>query len=265
MVETLNTFEAKDSTPEGHNEEMLARAAELENPTQVNELEAANRPEWLPEKFKSPEDMAKAYAELEKKQSSPKDEAKEEGTPEDTPDPEEASASEVAEVLDKAGVDFNSLQDEYNANGGLTQEGYEKLEKAGFPKSLVDSWIQGQEAMAQTITASVYETVGGEQQYQEMLSWAGDTLTDSEINAFNRQVDSGDPDLVRFAVQGLNARYRSEAGNTPKLVKGEAAAATSGAFQSVAELTAAMRDPRYDNDPAYRKNVADRLARSNVF
>ena len=31
----------------------------------------SERPEWLPEKFESAEDMAQAYAELEKKQSEP--------------------------------------------------------------------------------------------------------------------------------------------------------------------------------------------------
>ena len=34
-----------------------------------------SRPEWLPEKFKSAEDLAKAYSELEKKQSAPTEEA----------------------------------------------------------------------------------------------------------------------------------------------------------------------------------------------
>ena len=33
------------------------------------------RPDWLPEKFKSAEDLAKAYSELEKKQSAPTEEA----------------------------------------------------------------------------------------------------------------------------------------------------------------------------------------------
>ena len=34
----------------------------------------AARPDWLPEKFNSPEDLAKSYTELEKKLSAPKDE-----------------------------------------------------------------------------------------------------------------------------------------------------------------------------------------------
>jgi hypothetical protein len=35
------------------------------------------RPDWLPEKFTSPQDLAKSYAELEKKLSSPEDNASE--------------------------------------------------------------------------------------------------------------------------------------------------------------------------------------------
>lgn len=266
MVDQLNTFVEKDNTPEGHNEAMLAKASQLENPTQVEELpQVSDRPEWLPEKFNSAEDMAKAYAELEKKLSQPKDQtpAAKEATKEDQAPNEEAA--QVANVLENAGINFDSLQQEYETNGGLSAESYEQLQKAGFPRSIVDSWIAGQEAVSQDITQSVFESVGGESQYEALMGWAGQNLSTAEINAFNRQVDSGDPDLVRFAVQGLNARYRSEVGNEPRLIKGAAATTSSGAFQSSAELTAAMRDPRYAQDPAYRRQVAERLAKSDVF
>ena len=42
------------------------------------------------------------------------------------------------------------------------------------------------------------------------------------------------------------------------------AARTLDGFRSQAEVVAAMNDPRYDNDPAYRQDVYDKLERSNV-
>jgi len=75
---------------------------------------------------------------------------------------------------------------------------------------------------------------------------------------------SQDPNMIRLAIQGLNARYRSEA--EPSLLQGGTGTVSSGGrFESNAELTAAMSDPRYSKDPAYRQQVADKLARSSLF
>lgn len=258
MADQLNTFNETPETPEGHEEAMLAKAEQLE---QTND---SSRPDWLPEKFKSVEDMAQAYSALEKKLSSKQEDQTKEAQEDKEPTPN-AEATEVVDVLDKAGLDFDVFQQEYTENGGLSADAYNALEEAGFPKSLVDSWIAGQEALAQDMTQSVYQTVGGQEQYSEMVQWAAQSLPPAEVEAFNQAVETGDANIVSFAVQGLYARYRSEAGAPPKLVQGEASPTSSGAFNSAAELTVAMRDPRYHNDPAYRKSVADRLARSNVF
>lgn len=258
MTESVNTFNDTPGSPEGHDEAMLAKAEQLEK---VNDPQ---RPDWLPEKFKSVEDMAQAYSELEKKLGSKQPDADAPKEEEQAPAPE-ADATEVAEVLDKAGLDFTTFQEEYTQNGGLSDDAYSALEEAGFPKSLVDSWIAGQEALAQDMTQSVYETVGGQEEYSQMIEWASQNLPPNDVDAFNASVETGDPNLTKFAVQGLYARYRSEAGSAPKLIKGEAAPTSSGAFNSAAELTAAMRDPRYHTDPAYRQSVAEKLSRSNVF
>jgi len=261
MAETLNTYTETEPTEEqkAHEQAMLDKVAQSEQAGQ-------ERPDWLPEKFNSVEDMAKAYGELEKKLSSPStDTETKEETTEETPDPETASASEVADVLNKSGVDFDTLQNEFNENGGLNEDSYKKLEEAGFSKTLVDSWIAGQQALATDIHEQIFGTVGGEENYNQMIEWAGDNLPPSEIDAFNKAVDSGDINMINFAVNGLTARYRSEVGTEPRLLQGETNGTSGGSFQSAAELTAAMRDPRYQSDPAYRRMVSDKLSRSNVF
>lgn len=266
MANTLNTFqEENNAEPAEHTAAMLAKAEQIEANNRGEE-----RPEWLPEKFKSVEDMAKAYGELEKKLSSPSSEETGENTEttevkEETTEVAEADASEVAETLSKAGVDFDSLQSQYTEKGELDEASYKKLEEAGFPKTLVDSWIAGQQALVSDIHQQVYGSVGGVDNYNQMLEWAGDNLPPAEIEAFNKAVDSDDINMVNFAVNGLSARYRSEVGTEPKLVQGETAGTSGGSYQSAAELTAAMRDPRYQSDPAYRRAVSEKLSRSNVF
>ena len=263
MAETLNTYKETAPTEEqkNHEQAMLEKVAQSEQAGQ-------ERPDWLPEKFTSVEDMAKAYGELEKKLGSTTETENKTETPEEkqeTPEVDTASASEVADVLDKAGVDFDTLQNEFNENGGLNEDSYKKLEEAGFPKSLVDTWIAGQQALATDIHEQIFGTVGGEENYNQMIEWAGDNLPPSDIDAFNKAVDSGDINMINFAVNGLTARYRSEVGTEPRLLQGETNGTSGGSYQSAAELTAAMRDPRYQSDPAYRRSVSDKLSRSNVF
>ena len=258
MAETLNTHEEEKTDAHAeHDKEMVEKAEQLES--------NSNRPEWLPEKFKSAEELVASYQELEKKLGQPKQEAEETITEEERETIQEQE-TEVAKVMDKAGLDFATFQKEYDENGELSTGAYEALNKAGFPKTLVDTWIQGQQALQTDMNNQVYSSVGGKEAYDTMLDWAKDNLPETDIAAFNTSVESGEPNLVKFAVQGLNARYRSEVGGQePQLTQGTVNGSSGGSFQSAAELTAAMRDSRYSNDPAYRKSVADKLSRSSVF
>ena len=252
MAEAINTYQEPEAESQEHVKEMLEK---VEGSQQDPE-----RPEWLPQKFKSPEDMAKAYSQLESKLG----QGQQEQDQEEVETTGEETASDVAELLDDKGLDFDVFQQEYDENGELSDDAYAALEEAGFPRSVVDTWIQGQDALASQMTGEMYNIVGGQEDYNNMVSWAADTLPESEIDAFNATMTSQDPNMIRLAIQGLNARYRSEA--EPSLLQGGTGAVSSGGrFESNAELTAAMSDPRYSKDPAYRQQVADKLARSSLF
>ena len=97
------------------------------------------------------------------------------------------------------------------------------------------------------------------------MEWAATTLSEADQEAFNSAVDGGDMGTAMFAIEGLAARYRSEAGVEPNLVGGEPSSNSVGAFNSLAELTSAMSDPRYEKDSAYRDQVARRLQQSSIF
>ena len=126
MVDAVNTYE--ESVEDGqHTLNMLEKAERLENPN------VSDRPEWLPEKFDSVEDMASAYTSLEQKMGS-QDEQEEEQEEE----LEEGGVEEIANELEERGVDFDALSDEFMEHGGLTEESYEALLEAGIPRNMVD-------------------------------------------------------------------------------------------------------------------------------
>jgi hypothetical protein len=227
-----------------------------------------DRPEWLPEKFKSAEDLAKAYGELEKKLGSrTQGDAPAKEEPADDTEDESKSAEETArEATEKAGLDFDDLSNSYWENGSLSDDQYAKLEKAGIPKALVDSYISGQQALLDATRSQVFNSVGGENNYNSMTEWASENLSKDEIRAYNNAVNGGDITSAMMAVKGLKARFDAEVGFEPaREVKGETAKAGASVYRSIAELQVDMSNPKYQNDPAFRRDVERKLARSDIF
>jgi len=216
---------------------------------QLGEETQSERPEWLPEKFASPEDMAKAYGELEGKLSGS----------------EESTQSEPVEPSDS----FNAItaaSDEFTESGQLSDETFKSLEDAGLPRDLVEAYIQGQQALAASQANSVYDAVGGEESYKAMAEWATENLDQSAQDAFNQIVESGSIEQAKVAAQGLFAQYRSATGGSePKLAQGSTTGNTVTPFYSSKSLTDAMADPRYKHDSGYQAEVHRRLAVSDIL
>ena len=220
--------------------------------------ETQERPEWLPEKFKSAEDMANAYAELEKRMGAG---AKEDTEEQPQEQQEDNDQPEEAPNYNQAVVDASQ---EFFANDGqLSEETYKKLEEVGLPKDLVDSYAAGQQALMQSEEAQIQGVANG--QYDEMAEWANDNLPQEEIDAFDEAVVNGTVQQAKLAVQGLYARYQNSVGSTPKLTQGAVAGTSTMPFKSMQELARAQSDPRYrSGDKAYHEEIDRRLAVSNI-
>tara|TARA_B100001142_G_scaffold94267_2_gene96082 strand:- start:5615 stop:6382 length:768 start_codon:yes stop_codon:yes gene_type:complete len=210
------------------------------------------RPEWLPEKFQSPEDLARAYSELERKQSQPQQQ-------------QEATQEEAKQAVESAGIDFDSLSDEFAENGELSQQSYDDLAKAGIPNEIVNSYIQAQTAQMEVAQSKVYDSVGGQDAYQSMISWAGEALSESEIDAYNAAVNSNDMAQVELAVNGLKSRFSLSEGQEPTTSISGNVSAPGGAYRSLAELMDDMQSPKYRDDSAFRSDVEAKLSRSNIL
>ena len=108
------------------------------------------------------------------------------------------------------------------------------------------------------------EMVGGEKAYKSMLEWAGSNFSKDEIEMYDGIMNEGNPSAIFFAVQALQARYNDGVGSDGQTLTGRGAENTDDSFKSQAELVAAMSDPRYDRDPAYRADLMRRLENSDV-
>lgn len=227
----------------------------------VEENVTQSKPEGLPEKFNSVEDLAKSYAELEKKLGDNKEEAPKE----DAPKEQTKSDLDIAEkAVESAGLNMDSLASEYNEKGELDAKSYEALEKAGIPKDYVNQFIEGQKAIADQQATSIKDMVGGADAYAEMSNWAADNMSEEEKTAYNTAVNSKDIETAKLAVVGLKAKFEKANGNEPNLVEGKGTITGQDGYKSWAEVTAAMSDDRYQKDPAYQAMVQEKLANSDL-
>lgn len=215
------------------------------------------RPEWLPEKFKTPEEMANAYKSLESKLGTKE--------PEAPAEPEAAKPEEVAEELSSRGLDLATFADEFAANGSLSDASYNQLEEKGISRSIVDRYIAGQRAQAAAYEVEVKKSIGGADEFDAMVTWAQANLNDADLNSYNKAVSSGDPSAARLAVKGLHAQFKESRGSEPNLLKGANGTTGSDLYESVQQMTKDMRDPLYKTDPAFRRRVEAKIARSNIL
>ena len=269
--------------------------AEEQDSLQVGEQMAEEQGELLAGKYKNAEELEQAYVELQKKLGD-KDgvqegkqetqEVEEESTEEESEEPElyrEDGSVNYESVNKNYGETLGNLFKEknvdpysiakhfYENNGQITEEMHNQLTGAGISQEAVDAYLKGRARdmgmnsdVNQSDIDSIYKSVGGEQQYKNLMSWAADNLSQDSINSFDNLVNTGDRNSIQLAVNGLIAQYQNDAGYEGRMLQGKPARTNTDVYQSQAQLVAAMSDPRYDNDPAYRQEVVAKLDRSDL-
>ena len=272
MAETL-TYDAGTDTVTDSTGENLTPAEQ--DSLQVGEELVAEQESLLAGKYKTAEDLEKAYKELESKlgqdgkEEAPEAQAESESEEvlQETSEEKSTEASPAAELI-------TSASDEYYSNEGkLSAETLSKFESMSS-KELVEAYMSVQDKLPQggaentadlsdSIINEVKNYAGGEKAYQDMVNWASDSLDSKSIEAFDSIINTGSVDAIKLAVNGLRSQYRDAMGYEGRMVTGKAPQTNKDVFRSQAELVNAMSDKRYDNDPAYRQDVIEKLARSD--
>ena len=256
MVEQVTIkADEKDDSLEAAAAAQDADKAVKDEPKLNGEDETPERPEWLPEKFKTPEDMAKAYAELEK--------AKSKG---EAPDDKDTDAT-AEKAVDEAGLDMDALSKEYSESGELSKESLEALSKVGITEDMVQSYITGQEAQAAAAQKELLEPIGGDiEAYNKLTAWAGDNLSDAEVDEFNSVLETGNPSAVKMAIRDLSAKYEGVNGTEPgRQLSGKPNISGAAVYESTADLMKDMSNPEYAKNPAFRAKVEAKLGRSSIL
>ena len=263
MAETLSY----DNTPDT---EVLTD--EEQDSLEVGEELEAQHEQLLAGKYKNAEDLESAYLELQKKlgtndgENLEGDEGSEEegeGDYEEVPD-----ASPAVSLIEEASAEY------YENDGELTPETIEKFSSMSS-QDLVNAYIeiqknnpQAQQTQAVELSDSnvneIQNAAGGSNAYDQLTSWAADNLPEQEIDAFDNLIDGGNVAAIKMGLTALQSKYNDANGYEGRMLQGKSPNSSGQVYRSQAELVQAMGDPRYENDPAYRQDVIERLNNSDL-
>ena len=205
-------------------------------------------------KYNNTEELEAAYLELQKKLGSQDDDSSDEydGYDEESGDSDYSFLSDAIQSINESGELSDDLLDQIG-----------EMDSVELFAAMANQDLQVSRDLSEGELSAVYEAVGGQDQYAGLIDWAQDNFSEAEIEAYDATIESGNLSQINLALQALYYRYTDAVGQDGTLLQGKPAQ-TESAFRSQAELIQAMNDPRYDNDPAYRQDVLNKLDRSDI-
>ena len=253
MAETL-TMESNVETTS-----IDSLSEEEKDSLQVGEKMEQAQEQLLAGKYKNAEELEKGYLELQQKLSNNEEEPQEEAQEEESESPDEVS------VLDR-------MWEEAISGNDFSEELTKEIQDMS-PTDLANMYLDYRQQQEQQPTAGsrdfsteeitqLKSIVGGDKNYTNMIDWAQKSLNEQEVKMFDAVMQKGDPLSAFFAVRSLAYAYNDAIGYDGNMVQGKAPRQSNDQFRSQQEVVRAMGDPRYEDDPAYRREVMDKLERS---
>jgi hypothetical protein len=261
MAETLTYDPGTDTVT---TEETLT--ADEQDSLAVGEKIQSEQQQLLAGKYKNAEDLEQAYVELSKKLGSTEE------SNDETKAESEESTEEPVDEPNPSQTLITDASTEFAEKGELSEDTLSKFSEMSST-DLVNAYMQIQgdlpQQQQQEVDLSdadvntIKNSVGGDKAYSNVIDWAGKNLDQKTVESFDNLVNTGDTDLIQLAIAGIKAKYDNANGYEGRMLTGKAANTKSDVFRSQQELVSAMSDSRYENDPAYRQDVIDKLERSD--
>ena len=273
MAETL-TF---DNTTEQTSADNLT--SEEQESLQLGEQIQEQESQLLAGKYENAQQLEKAYIELQKKLGSEDKEDTSEETQSEESEEKEESDNKFPEEMKPALETLKSATEEFQKTGKMSEETLDKFNEMSS-KELMQVYFSMYDAakdagvdvgespdfdLTESDVNKIQNSVGGESKYNQLLGWANENMPEASLKSFDRLISKGDAGSIQMAIDGIKAQYDYANGYEGRMLTGKPPKGGSDdVYRSQAEVVAAMSDPKYDIDPAYRQDVVDKLSRSDV-
>ena len=168
----------------------------------------------------------------------------------------------IEEDLEKKGFDYSALEKEYfDNNGELSKETLEKLNELGFSNEFINDFINGKKALYEQELNDLAQSVGGRENYDNLIGWASKNLEPNVIASINGIKDK--TILKEYILPALKTQMETKEGVLPEItLQGAGQGKGVELFESQEQMFAAVRDPRYLKDEAYQAKVTARIRAS---
>ena len=181
--------------------------------------------------------------------------------------------AQMREQAIKAGLSAevaDQIEAEYERDNQLSEASLKALEAVGYSRGFVRSFINGQEALANTYVAQIQAYAGGPEKFQAILTHLNATSPDA-VASLEKAIESQDLHAIKTIINLGMASHTKKFGKNPQRSVTKRAPASPAAarkstvegFASQREMIAAMSDKRYQDDAAYRAQVEARVGASS--
>ena len=166
---------------------------------------------------------------------------------------------QAQEVLQTKGFDYAELQKEFIETGKISDSTRKQLAEVGITGELVDNFIEGQMAKAEQEKNEIAECIGGRANFDNVIKWASENLSEAEIKSINGITDKS---VIQIILKDLKNRMEEKDGITPNYTQGEGGKPAKDIYRSQAEMFEAISNPKYRVDEAYRADVQRKVTAS---
>lgn len=170
------------------------------------------------------------------------------------------------DLTDK-GVDFKSLEDEYQRTGSLSADSYNKLANAGYPKEVVDGVLNGWSAAADAFVSQVVKTAGGDDELARVQKFVS-TQGEAYIKAYNDAINTNDLGKIQLVFDGIKAKMTQVYGTSNPTLMGTTAGTMpqqAQGYETTDEMVKDMADPRYQKDMNFTREVYRKVKNAKFY
>lgn len=155
---------------------------------------------------------------------------------------------------------WKELDEGFREDGIVSEELYEKMNKAGIPDSVIDKYADALQKEQVEIANKIVDLAGGQENFNAMKEWAEDgNISKAELDA----ISALPYDALLGALEGIKVRYEKAnpvVNEAVRLTGGQTT--TSGSYRNQSEYIMDVSDSRYGSDKRYTKLVDDKFQNS---
>ena len=169
--------------------------------------------------------------------------------------PEAETDDAALSIVSNAGLDVDSLIQQIQQEGNLSDEAKNALIATGVDASLIDSYVDNLKFRMDAESKAALEYVGGEEEWGKINAWAENNLSVEDKAAYN---DTLNGENWKMAADAIKSRMGQNA--EPNLMLGNELGNTASGYRSRAEMKKDMSNPEYKSNPTFRQSVIDKMS-----